>query len=202
MSLDSIRLLYFKQLNELITVTRITKERALSSDDDKLIKDNINLFTKSFLTMACACLESCVKEFANYMSGELDKLLAELRIPDRPIRWRINPGEYEKSKAKNHYGNLEIKLSRKEIDESISGNVHKTKDTFDILGINIASDTAAWGKIKEEIQAIITKRNRIIHHNDSASDLSFDDVVNYINRIMEYVDFIKDACDRSRILQK
>ena len=88
----------------------------------------------------------------------------------------------------------EIRLSKKEVDDLVSGNVYKTKDALLLVGVDLACDMNEWETWKDLIQTIVTRRNNVVHHNDDASDLSFGDIKTYIKKVEEYLDFINKAC--------
>ena len=46
---------------------------------------------------------------------------------------------------------------------------------------------------KDLVAAIVNKRNNIVHHNDVANDVSFSDVVSYIDVFISYMHAIKIA---------
>ncbi|HDL01923.1 MAG TPA: hypothetical protein ENH23_06795 [candidate division Zixibacteria bacterium] len=183
-----------ESLKELDAMVIATGNEVVSENHGvKLITDNVNFFTKSFLITLCAHLETCIKDTVHSVAEDIDSRLSYAAIPVAIIDWRYN----QKNK-KIDKGNLssvcEIKLSKKEVDDLVSGNVYKTKDSLLMVGIDIAADKAEWETWKELIQSIVTRRNNIVHHNDDASDLSFGDIRVYIKSIEEYLDFISRAC--------
>ena len=92
---------------------------------------------------------------------------------------------------------VSIGMTKKEIDDLVSGNVFRTKDALAIVGVNLANDKAIWDSWKDLVQAIITRRNNIVHHNDDASDISLGDVRDFISTMIKYIDFIVDSCKLS-----
>jgi hypothetical protein len=89
---------------------------------------------------------------------------------------------------------LEIGMTRKDVDDLVSGNVYRTKDALAYVGVDLANNKANWEMWKELIQTIVTRRNNIVHHNDDASDLSLGDIRQYIASARSYIDFIVNAC--------
>lgn len=183
-----------ESLDELDSMVSATEREVIADDHGiKLITDNVNFFTKSFLITLCANLETCVKDIVFSVAEDIDARLSTAAVPTAFVEWRYN----QKAK-KTDKGNLpamcEIKLSKKEVDDLVSGNVYKTKDSLLLVGVDLAADNAVWETWKELIQTIVTRRNNIVHHNDDASDLSFGDIRVYIKSVKDYLDFIDCAC--------
>lgn len=159
-----------------------------------LVTDNINFFTKSFLISACAHLEMCIKDIVFAVARDIDVRLSTASIPASIIEWR-----YSQKKKKNESGNgfpnrFAIGITKKEVDDLVSGNVYKTKDALALVGVDLTTDKSKWEAWKDLIQAIVTRRNNIVHHNDDASDISFGDIRSYINSMIEYNKFIVTSC--------
>ena len=184
-------------LAELSTMVIATEHEVISENHGiTLITDNVNFFTKSFLISLCAHLETCIKDVVYSVAKDLDARLSSAAIPVSIVEWRFNQ-KGKKTPQSNPSSVCKIQLSKKEVDELVSGNVYRTKDALLLVGVDVASDNAAWETWKELIQSIVTRRNNIVHHNDDASDLSFGDIIAYINNVKEYLNFINDACNAS-----
>jgi len=183
-----------QSLNELDEMVTATEREVISGDHGvKLITDNVNFFTKSFLITLCAHLETCVKDTVFSIAEDIDARLTHAAIPMSIVDWRYN--QKSKKSANELSSSLcKIKLSKKEIDDLVSGNVYKTKESLLLVGVDLCSDKLEWERWKELIQTIVTRRNNIVHHNDDASDLSFSDIRAYIKSVQEYLDFICIAC--------
>jgi len=52
---------------------------------------------------------------------------------------------------------------------------------------------------KDLIATVVAKRNNVIHHNDSASDISFSDVVEYIDTFIRYMEGIDRAVKQAKL---
>ena len=182
------------RLNEMESMVRSTEKAVIhESGHAFLVTENINFFTKSFLIFTCAQLEMCIKEIVFSVASELDKRLYLAYIPVTIVEWRFN--QKKKIDAANKIAQrLAIDLTRKEIDDLVSGNVYKTKETLALLGVDLAADMLKWEGWKDLIQTMVTRRNNIVHHNDGASDLSLGDIRQYIQCTIGYIDFIVDAC--------
>ncbi len=158
-----------------------------------LITDNVNFFTKSFLISACAHLEMCIKEIVFEIVKDIDTRLSLASIPSSIIEWRLN--QKKKPDTSSIPRNiLKINMTKKEIDDLVSGNVYRTKEALALVGIELGAQKDEWESWKDSIQAIVTRRNNIVHHNDDASDLSLGDIKLYIKSIINYIDFVIHAC--------
>lgn len=179
------------KLNSIVLKT----EKAIISENDRdlLFSQNVNFFAKSFLISICAHLEMCVKEIVFSVATELDKRLSIASIPATIIEWRY--GQRKKGDIPGQQiPPAGIGMTRKEVDDLVSGNVYKTKDALALVGVEITADKLTWDTWKEQIQSMVTRRNNIVHHNDSASDLSLGDIRQYISLTIDYIEFITDAC--------
>jgi hypothetical protein len=182
-------------LIELKAMTLETEQEVLGdSAVSSLITNNVNFFTKSFLISACAHLEMCIKDIIFELAKSIDSRLAAASIPSSIIDWRYN-NKKKNDQSSGQGVKYTIGMTKKEIDDLVSGNVFKTKDALAIVGIEIANDKAKWESWKELIQAIVTRRNNIVHHNDDASDLSLGDIRSYIESMLDYIDFIILECN-------
>jgi len=185
-----------KELDSLVIA--IEFEVVSGNHGVELITNNVNFFTKSFLITLCAHLETCIKDIVFSVAEDIDFRLSNAGIPLAIVDWRYNQKNKNNIKdgllKENLSSVCKIQLSKKEVDDLVSGNVYKTKDSFLIVGIDLTSDKVEWEEWKELIQSIVTRRNNIVHHNDAASDLSFGDIRVYIKSVEDYLDFIHRAC--------
>lgn len=183
-------------LSELLSMVSATELAVLNEDEgNRLVLENINFFTKSFLLTLCSNLETCIKDVIHSIGSDIDAKLTTANIPLNIVEWRYNT-KNKKSQNSNVQETFKISMSRKDVDDLVSGNVYRTKDAFLIVGVDLASDLPTWETWKELIQSIVNRRNNIVHHNDDASDLSFGDIKTYIRSIDEYLSFIDAACIR------
>ena len=186
-------------LNELASMVRTTEMEVIGGGiPNPLISNHINFFTKSYLISACAHLEMCIKDIVFSIASDIDARLSSASIPSAIVEWRYS------IKRKGDQNNLgatlvSIGMSRKDVDDLVSGNVYKTKDALALVGIDISIEKSKWESWKELVQAIVTRRNNIVHHNDDASDISFGDVILHIVSIIDYIDFITDACEIQKV---
>lgn len=195
MSIEAVVEVYKKGLSELdAMVFAAEREVIFGSNNVSLVTDNINFFTKSFLISVCAHLEMCIKEIVFTVAVNIDARLYAAAVPASIIEWRFSP----KRKGESGYGrcsSFTIGMTKKEVDDFVSGNVYKTKEALALVGVDLEGDRPKWESWKEIIQAIVTRRNNIVHHNDSASDIALGDVRRYIASVMEYIDFLVVACN-------
>lgn len=181
-------------LQELSLMILETEQQVIGSVGNvPLITTNVNFFTKSFLISACAHLEMCIKEVVFEIAKEIDSRFSAASIPYALLEWRYS------IKKKQESGNRpsfppSIKMTKKEVDDLVSGNVHKTKEALSIVGVDLAANTEDWEGWKDKIQTLVTRRNNIVHHNDNASDLSLGDINSYVQMILDYIDFIVSVC--------
>ncbi len=185
---------YKKGLIDLESMVRATEKAVISESDHALLVTNINFFTKSFLISTCAHLEMCVKEIVFTLAADLDERLSLASVPTSIIEWRYS--QKKKSDAANSQTQrLGIGMTRKEVDDLVSGNVYRTKDALALVGVDLAVDKAKWEAWKDLIQSMVTRRNNIVHHNDAASDLSLGDIRQYVTSTIVYIDFIVAASE-------
>ena len=180
---------------ELSSMIRSTEAEIIGGENvSPLILENINFFTKSFLISACAHLEICIKQIVYELALDIDARLNLALIPSSVIDWRFNVKK--KNDVSDDFISLLIRMTKKEIDDLVSGNVYRTKDALAIVGVDVTLEKDEWEDWKEKIQLIVTRRNNIVHHNDDASDISLGDVFEYISSIGGYLDFLINACHR------
>lgn len=121
---------YKDGLAELQTIVQKTESAIVSeSSQDLLVSANVNFFAKSFLISICAHLEMCIKDIVFAVATELDRRLAVASIPTTIIEWRYS----QKKKGESPGQQIQtagIGMTKKEIDDLVSGNVHKTKDAL------------------------------------------------------------------------
>ena len=108
-------------------------------------------------------------------------------MPHNLIKWNLSNKELKDADLK--FEDLKITIKRRDLDEFISGNPFRTIPLFKKFGIELEMN-ATFNNQKEIINTIVTKRNNIIHHNDDASDLAFNDIISNINFIRSYVNNI------------
>jgi hypothetical protein len=184
---------YIEQYKKLAEIIETTNKRLLSDEPDKLIEENVNFFTKSFLVMMCAYLESFIKDALMVVIDDVNSKLKSTKIPHNLIKWTLN---IEKDFKENDYKfeQLKIKLKKKDLDDYISGNPFKTKDLFKKFGIPLDKSENFNSQI-DIVNSIVVKRNKVVHHNDDASDISNKDLNAFIEVLKNYIENLdKEIC--------
>lgn len=189
MSLQLVVAPYKNGLAELSAMVCVAEKDVIrSAAAASILTGHINFFTKSFLISACAHLEMCIKEIIFYLMSDIDVRLTGASVPFSALEWRYG------AKKRSEQPMLAINMTRKEVDDLVSGNVYRTKEALSLVGIDISKDKYTWEAWKDVIQGIVTRRNNIVHHNDNASDISFGDVQIHISSMIEYIEFLVEEC--------
>lgn len=185
---------YKKMFHELKITVQSTENRILESDS--FFSDNANFFTKSFIVIMCAYLESYLKDILMDVIDEMNDRLSKNRVPYNLIKWSLasksdkkREEQEEKEEINIRFEKFSINIKRKELDEFISGNPYRTEILFNNFGINLKDDPTFKGH-KVKLNSIIGKRNAIVHHNDAASDIAPNDIKEYIDFFIEYIENI------------
>ncbi len=191
MNRSSIFQTYLTMLDDLKKLNNETNTKALSDNADSFISNNINFFTKSFMITLCAYLESYLKDISMEIINTMNLRLNIAKLPYNLIKWSILKKKKLTDLSDNElkFEQLIINIKKLELDDFISGMPHRTESLFKKLGIKL-SDNEIYKNQKEKIVSIVVKRNKILHYNDSASDLSFADVSNYIDFVLKYIENI------------
>jgi hypothetical protein len=184
---------YIEQYIKLEEIIETTNKRLLSDEPDKLIEENVNFFTKSFLVMMCAYLESYIKDALMVVIDDVNSKLNSTKIPHNLIKWTLNiEKEFKDNDSK--FEQLKIKLKKKDLDDYISGNPFKTKDLFKKFGIPL-DKCEKFNSQKDIVNSIVVKRNKVVHHNDDASDISNKDLNDFIEILKNYIENLdKEIC--------
>ncbi len=187
MSNTSIFSKYNNFYDDLILLINSSKMRVLSDSPEDFIENNINFFNKSFMVMSCAYLESYLKEICWSIVNEVNNKLVSHSFPHNLIRWSVLKSKDKDKEYK--FQNFNLCITKQDIDDELSGNVAKTISTFAKFGVDLLS-CSGFNNYKDTIGFVVTKRNNIVHHNDEASDLSFDDMIAHIEIMKEYIKII------------
>lgn len=176
---------YHQQFNSLVKIVKEVENKSLLDYSAPFFIENINFFTKSFLVTICAYLESFIKDIAYTTIQEYNDKLKGLGIPTNLTKWSFNPNKKLEDKDLK-YTELKFNINKKDLDNYVSGNPNKTITLFNQIGISLTENNQ-FNELKEVINIIIVKRNKILHYNDSASDISLSDIINYILIVKEYI---------------
>ena len=185
---------YILQLGQLKAIIDITKGRMISDPPDTLIYENTNFFSKAFLVTMCAYLESYLKDALMVVIDQMNVRLQSAKLPHNLVKWSLNIDK-ELKDSEFKFEQLKITIKKKQLDDYISGNPFKTKDLFKKFGIDLEQNQL-FNSQKEEINAIVVKRNKILHHNDEASDVSSTDLTNNIESLTKYIKNIDEILCR------
>lgn len=185
---NSVLEVYIGLLTELSALSKETESKVISDNPDIFITKNINFFTKSFMITLCAYLEGFLKDITMLIIDDANNKLSQLKIAFNLAKWSVSKKKalLEMDDNELKFENLTIKVTKKELDEFISGNPYKTEKLFKKIGIKLFENTI-YKEQKEKVNSIVEKRNKIVHHNDSASDISFSDIEANITIISEYL---------------
>lgn len=177
--------IYITQLDKLREIIETANQRIVSDTPDEYFQNNVNFFTKSFLVVMCAYLEAYLKDALMVIIEETNAKLTHVKLPHNLIKWSLNiKMEFKENDLK--YEDFKIAIKKKELDDFISGNPYRTKDLFKKFGIDLDKDEE-FKTHKDLINSIVVKRNKIVHYNDDASDVSNSDLQNNIEAISSYI---------------
>ena len=186
---SSVLATYIALLHELDLLNSETENKVICDNPDSFITKNVNFFTKSFMITLCAYLESFLKDITMTVVDNTNQKLAISKIAYNLVKWSVlkkkELGELNDNEL--NFEDLKIKITKKELDDFISGSPYKTEKLFKKIGIKLHEDST-YLRQKEKIISIVEKRNKIVHHNDSASDISFSDIRSNIIVINEYME--------------
>lgn len=180
---------YKDLLEQLKVLSKETESKVIAEQPDEFITRNVNFFTKSFMITLCAYLESYLKDICMTIIDNTNSKLSSAKVAYNLVKWSVQKkkelGELSDNELK--FEELSIKITKKELDAFISGSPYRTEPLFKKLGIELYKDSVFVDQ-KEKMIAIVEKRNKIVHHNDNASDISFSDIEANINLTIEYIE--------------
>ncbi|WP_339526942.1 HEPN domain-containing protein [Pseudomonas sp. EL_65y_Pfl2_R96] len=181
-----------KYENLYISLRGIIKEsenRVLSNNPDNLFIDNVNFFVKSYLITICTYLESFLQDLALKYAKEISLRIKKAEIPHNFVYWRLAPEVKDKDLK---FLNIDLSINKKEISDNLSANPYRTVKLFRYLGVDLTSEED-FESNKGLVNSIVAKRNNIVHHNDKAMDISFSDLLAYIDIFTQYMNAIDMA---------
>ncbi|WP_025590493.1 HEPN domain-containing protein [Vibrio parahaemolyticus] len=186
---DSVFLRYKELFESLRVVITSSEQRVLSEPPDILFIDNVNFFVKSYLISICSYLEAYLQDIAFMHTQLISKRVSDANIPHNFIHWGLNTGLKDKNLK---FVDISFQITKKDISEQISANPYRTLKLFQLLGVDLTR-RESFEINKDLINSIVTKRNNIIHHNDTAADVSFGDLVTYIDVVVPYMMAVSEA---------
>lgn len=174
---------YHTQLENLKQVVEESRLRSIMEPPDILFSNHQNVFIKSYLVSACSILEAFIQELANEYVSHLQTKLTEANLPFNFVSWAI---DYDK--AKQEFKPFLCAKGKKEISDMISPNFWRTMKTFERIGVDLTNSKS--NDYKDFITTTVEKRNKIVHENNDALDLSYQDIINTIVNFKEYSMYI------------
>lgn len=192
----------FEEKLEDLEQTVIDCNNIIISDEPlSFVYENANFLTKSFLISLCGYLETYLKDALEVLIIDYNERITRENFPYNLVRWSIENKDKSDSKVqslldkkKTRFEDLSIKLKKKDLDAFISGNPFRTKELFTMFGINL-DKIDYYNQNKDSVNQIVSKRNNVLHHNDDASDLSNQDILQYIIQIKNYCKKLDEQID-------
>lgn len=191
MNYSSIQSKYITLLEKQKEIIAETERRVLSTPPDTLIVDNLNYFVKAYLVNICTYLEAYKQDLAVAYCNELAERIKAAKVPKNIVIWNV------KEKTKDSEFSFEdfcIDTSKEKISDELSGNPYKAIALYKKLGVNLESNSD-FTKTKDIVFSYVSKRNKIIHYNDDASDISFSDLLSFIEEAKHYMGSIKHCLE-------
>lgn len=174
------------ELEQIISAAEV---RITSDPPDEYFVINVNFLTKSFLINLCCYLEVFLKEIAIAHVTEVKQRIVNAKVPHNLLTWSLVRDVKDKDLR---FKIFELPITSKEIDDELSGNPFRTAQCFRKLGVEL--DTVAeFANTKDIVKTVVAKRNSIIHHNDTAADVSLGDIRGYSNHFRIYIAAIAGA---------
>jgi hypothetical protein len=134
-------------------------------------------------------LEVFLKEIAIAHVAEVKQRIVNAKVPHNLLTWSL---VRDVKDTHLRFEIFELPITSKEIDDELSGNPFRTAKCFRKLGVELDT-VAAFVNNKDIINAVVAKRNNIIHHNDTAADVSLGDIRVYSNHFKIYIAAIAQA---------
>ncbi|MEM8640835.1 MAG: HEPN domain-containing protein [Cyanobacteria bacterium P01_G01_bin.54] len=176
----------FESLREIIVAS---ERRVIDDPPDRLFLDNVNFFVKSYLISICSYLEAYLQDIAFKYADRITQRVVAAKIPNNYAYWRII-GDVKKKDLK--FNDVDLSVTKQDISDNISASLYRTIDLFRLLGIDL-TQVEVFQRNKGLINAVVVKRNNIIHHNDNANDISFGDLLQYIKVILDYMKAVDEV---------
>lgn len=180
---------YRDLLGSLKCIVKTSQDRVISDDSDILFAENVNFFVKSYLISACTYLEAYLQDTAFDLAKKICARANSAQIPHNFLYWQTTKEVKEKELK---FTDAIFNLTKQEISDEISANPYKTIKLFRFLGIDLLGEDG-FAKNKDFINSVVVKRNNIVHHNDAANDVSFNDIEKYIDVFVDYMFAIQKA---------
>ncbi|MBW5800977.1 HEPN domain-containing protein [Halomonas elongata] len=180
---------YKNLYDNLFEIIELSEERVLSDNPDELFSDNVNFFVKSYMINICSYLEAYLQDLAYEYAKEINRRLKLARIPHNFIYWKASRDPKEKDLR---FKEADYPSNKKDISDGLSANPYKTLKAYRLLGVDLSAEDE-FNKNKDLINAVVNKRNNIVHHNDNAMDVSFSDLSSNIHVFKMYMGAVRNA---------
>jgi hypothetical protein len=180
---------YRALLDSLKCIVKTSQDRAIRDESDILFTENVNFFVKSYLISTCTYLEAYLQDTAYDLAKGICARVNSAQIPHNFLYWQTAKEVKEKELK---FSAAVFNLSKQEISDEISANPYRTIKLFRFLGVDLTKEEG-FNKNKDFINAVVVKRNNIVHHNDAANDVSFSDIEKYIDVFVGYMLAIQKA---------
>jgi hypothetical protein len=105
------------------------------------------------------------------------------------VRWCLARDVKDKDLV---FGQLDLGITRRDLSDELSGNPGKTIALFRRIGIDLRT-SPQFETCKDAVGSIVAKRNNVIHHNDSAADVSMKDLLSYADQFLVYMRAVDDV---------
>lgn len=174
---------------ELGQIISDAENRITAEVPDPYFVKNANFLTKFFLISLCCYLEVFLKEIANEHVACVKQQLANVKVPHNMLMWSVARDVKDRELK---FGAFCLSLTKKDIDDELSGNPFRTAKCFRLLGVELDS-VPEFQRHKEIVNYVVSKRNNIIHHNDTAVDISLGDIRGYRDNFEKYIRAIASA---------
>lgn len=174
---------YASLSSELEKIISDAESRITSDPVDVYFVTNANFLTKSFLISLCCYLEVFLKEIANAHVLNVKQRIGAANVPHNLLIWSLIRDVKEKDLR---LGSFDLSVTTKDIDDELSGNPFRTAKCFRLLGVDLDNEVE-FSANKELVNMVVAKRNSIIHHNDTAADVSLGDIRVYSRQFQAYV---------------
>jgi hypothetical protein len=173
---------YLGLFNDLKEIIGKSQMRLMQDVPDPFFVEHSNFLVKSYLICLCSYLEAFLKDVALEHVDHIKQKILKANVPHNIILWSLD----DKLKDSDlSFKKFSLPLSKKDVDDELSGNPFRTAKVFHYMGIDLESNEV-FKRSKELVNSVVAKRNNIIHHNDAATDTSLGDVLGHVDVFIEY----------------
>ncbi|TAX30527.1 HEPN domain-containing protein [Rhizobium leguminosarum] len=181
-----------QQFDDLLSIVSESNRRVTMDPIDQLFESYLNVFTKSYIVSACSILEAFIQDVLFAYVTVMEDRIIKLNVPRNIIMWPHG----ETKKALYRFEAYKTGIEKDKIADEVSANFFKTIKVFEKIGIDLEG-SEEFNRYSDFIGATVEKRNKIVHHNDEASDISLPDVIGIIKKFKEYTEAIFHIVEKS-----